>query len=319
MSNVRGSAEILSAIPVFVCVGSSNSFTSAANKLGMTVSGVSKAVSRLEERLGVRLLNRTSRRINLTEEGAAYLERCRQILHEVEDAQTTIAVSRAQPRGRLRVQFPRAFGKKILMPAMAHFFECQPHVAVDVVLDSRSLNLEDEAIDVALRYGRPLDSVFVASRLCRVSYAVCASPSYIERYGEPRTPEDLRAHRCINYVSPHTGRYRQWNFTKGSNTITVDVPGVLNVNDMGALADAASAGSGIAYLTDFMAADYITSGQLRVLLPDYIYEGKSVYMLYPPRHSISPRVRVFVDYLRELLPGTPWWHAVLEQQKGAQS
>lgn len=319
MSNVRGAAESLSAIPVFVCVGSSTSFTSAAQKLGMSVSGVSKAVSRLEESLGVRLLNRTPRRINLTDEGAAYFERCRQILHDVEDAQSKITAVGAKPRGRLRAQFPRALGKKIAIPALARFFERHPDVSVDAVLDARSLNLEDEGIDVALRFGRPTDSVFVASRLCKVSYAVCASPDYLARHGEPQTPADLLAHRCINYVSPHTGRYRQWNFRKDDDTLTVDVSGVLNVNDMGALADAAVTGSGVAYLTDFMAADYVVSGQLKVLLPDYIYEGEPVYMLYPPRPFLSPRVRVFLDFLRELLPESPWWHDVLTQQKAARN
>src|SRR5258706_3352513 len=158
MSNSRNVTDNLAAISIFVTVGTSTSFTAAAQKLQMSVSGVSKAVSRLEDRLRVRLLNRTSRCINLTDEGAAYFDRCRQILLDLEEAEAAITDGQSQPRGRLRVQFPRALGKKVAMPAIAQFLERYPEIAVDVVLDARSLNLEEEGIDIALRYGPPDDS-----------------------------------------------------------------------------------------------------------------------------------------------------------------
>jgi LysR family transcriptional regulator, regulator for bpeEF and oprC len=209
MSSTKSSPENLTAISTFVCVGESTSLTAAAQKLQMSVSGVSKAVSRLEDRLRVRLLNRTSRSISLTDEGMAYFERCRQILSELEEAEAEIAEVQAQPRGRLRVQLPRALGKKIVVPALPLFLEKYPDIAVDVVLDARFLNLEEEGIDIALRYGVPPDSPLVARKLCCVYYVACASPDYVRRCGEPLTPQDLFQHRCINYLTPQDSRYRR--------------------------------------------------------------------------------------------------------------
>jgi LysR family transcriptional regulator for bpeEF and oprC len=317
MSKVKTPADNLSAISVFVAVGESRSLTAAAQKLQMSVSGVSKAMSRLENNLKTRLLNRTSRRIALTDEGSAYFKRCRQILLDLEDAEATITQVQSQPRGRLRLLVPRALGKKIVIPAMVNFLERYPDISVDVVLDARTLNLEEEGIDVALRYGRPADSLLVAQRLCRVSYLVCASPSYIRAHGEPRTLEDLHRHRCVDYIVPGTGRYRQWNFSRDGKAISLEIEGALNVNDMGALADAAVTGTGLAYLPDFMVVDQIEAGTLKVVLPDWLYQGESLYAVYPRRRYSSPRFRVFFEFLRELFPTTPWWQRKLVHQTRA--
>jgi LysR family transcriptional regulator for bpeEF and oprC len=314
MAKVRGSTDSLSAIATFVAVGESASLTSAAQKLQMSVSGVSKAVSRLEEKLRVRLLNRTSRRITLTHEGLAYFKRCRQVLLDLEEAEATIAQVQAQPRGRLRVLVPRALGKNILLPAMTRFLEQYPDISVDLVLDARSLNLEEEGIDVALRYGRPADSLLVARKLCRVNYLLCASPDFIRRNGEPRTLEDLRRYRCINYVVPGTGRYRQWNFLRDGEVVSLDVEGALNMNDMGALAEAAANGSGLAYLPDFMVVDPVEAGKLKIVLPDWAFPGDWIYMVYPRRRYFSPRFRVFSDFIRTLLGPTPPWQRKLTQK-----
>jgi len=313
----RSSTDSLSAIAIFVAVGESASLTAAAQKLQMSVSGVSKAVSRLEDRLRVRLLNRTSRRITLTHEGTAYFKRCRQVLLDLEEAETTIAQGQSQPRGRLRVLVPRALGKKVLIPAMVQFLEQYPDISVDLVLDARSLNLEEEGIDVALRYGRPADSLLVARKLCRVNYLVCASPEFIREHGEPRTLEDIRRYRCVNYVVPGSGRYRQWDFFRAGEPISLDIEGALNVNDMGALADAALIGTGLAYLPDFMVADLVEAGSLKVVLPDWLYQGDWIYMVYPRRRYFSPRFRVFSDFIRALLPPAPPWQRHLLQQPAA--
>lgn len=309
MAKVRGSTDSLSAIAIFVAVGESASLTAAAQKLQMSVSGVSKAVSRLEDKLRVRLVNRTSRRITLTHEGSAYFKRCRQVLLDLDEAEATIAQAQSQPRGRLRVLVPRALGKHVLLPAMMRFLEQYPDISVDLVLDARSLNLEEEGIDVALRYGRPADSLLIARKLCRVNYLVCASPDFIRRHGEPRTLEDIRRYRCINYIVPGTGRYRQWNFSRESEPVSLDIEGSLNVNDMGALADAAIIGSGLAYLPDFMVVGEVTAGRLKVVLPDWQFPGDWLYMVYPRRRYFSPRFRVFSDFIRALLaPTAPWQH-----------
>jgi len=318
MSKVRSPIDNISAISVFVAVGESASLTAAARKLQMSVSGVSKAVSRLEDRLRVRLLNRTSRRITLTHEGAAYFMRCRQVLLDLEEAEATIAQVQSQPRGRLRVLVPRALGKKIVIPAIPYFLEQYPNISVDLMLDARSLNLEEEGIDVALRYGAPADSLLVGRKLCHVNYLVCASPDFIRRNGEPKSLDDIRRFRCINYVIPGTGHYRQWKFWVDGSTTSLNVQGAVNVNDMGALADAALAGAGLAYLPDFMVADHIAAGELKVVLENSAYEGDWIYMVYPRRRYFSPRFRVFTDFIRELLPATPrWQRKILHQARSA--
>ena len=316
MSSGRMTTDNLSAISIFVTVGSSVSFTAAAQKLQMSVSGVSKAVSRLEARLGARLLNRTSRRITLTDEGAAYFTRCQQILHDLDEAEAMVAQSRGLPRGRVRVQLPRGLGKKIVVPAMARFLERFPEISVDIVLDAMSLNLEEEGIDVSVRYGEPTDSLLVARKLCSVTYVACAAPDYLKRSGEPKAIDDLRHHRLINYIVPGTGRYRQWNFNVGGKTLSLDITGSLNIIDMGALADAAVGGAGVAYLPDFMVFDHISAGDLKVVLPQHAYEGESIYMVYLRRRHSSPRLQALLDFLSDLLSETPAWRRRLLGQPG---
>lgn len=316
MSNGRTATDNLSAISIFVTVGGSVSFTAAAQKLQMSVSGVSKAVSRLEARLGARLLNRTSRRIMLTDEGAVYFTRCQQILHDLDEAEATVAQARGMPRGRIRVQLPRGLGKKIVVPAMATFLERYPEVSVDIVLDAMSMNLEEEGIDVSVRYGEPTDSLLIARKLCSVSYIACASPDYLRRNGEPEALDDLPKHRLINYIVPGTGRYRRWNFNVGGKTVSLDITGSLNIIDMGAVADAAVSGAGIAYLPDFMVFDHITGGGLKVVLPQHIYEGDSIYMVYLRRRHASPRLQAFLDFLRDLLSESPALRARMLLQAG---
>jgi LysR family transcriptional regulator for bpeEF and oprC len=308
MSKGASAADNLSAISIFVAVGSSVSFTSAAQKLQMSVSGVSKAVSRLEARLGTRLFHRTSRRITLTDEGAAYFARCQQVLHDLDEAEAMVSQARGLPRGRLRVQVPRGLGKKIIVPALAVFLDRYPEISLDLMLDANSLNLEEEGIDIALRYGQPVDSLLVARKLCRVNYVVCAAPAYIRQHGEPRSLDDLTGHRCINYIVPGTGRYRQWNFGNGEETISLDIRGALNMIDMGAVADAAVAGAGLAYLPDFMVADHLDAGVLTAVLTDHIYVGQFIYVIYPARrHPL--RLQVFLAFLQDLLSERPSWHA----------
>jgi DNA-binding transcriptional LysR family regulator len=193
------------------------------------------------------------------------------------------------------------------------FLEQYPDISVDLVLDARSLNLEEEGIDVALRYGRPADWLLIARKLCRVTCLVCASPQFIRPNGEPRTRKDIRRYRCINYVVPGTGRYRQWNLLHEGGPVSPDIEGALNVNDMGALADAAVIGSlaGLAYMPDFMVVDQVAAGKLQIVLPDWPYPGDWVYMVYPRRRYFSPRLRVFSDFLRSLLGPTPAWQRKL--------
>ncbi len=198
------------------------------------------------------------------------------------------------------------------------FSNAFPDVAVDVILDARSLNLEEEGIDIALRYDRPADSLLIARKLCRVQLSgLRLAEQYIRANGEAKALDDLRQHRCINYIVPGTGRYRQWDFHQDGNTVSLEIEGALNVNDMGAVVDAAVAGAGLAYLPDFMVAEHIEAGELQVVLPDCLYHGNWLYAVYPRRRYASPRFRVFFDYLRELFPTTPWWQSKILRQTHA--
>ena len=319
MSNFKNSPENLTAISTFVCVGESASLTAAAHKLQISVSGVSKAISRLEDRLRVRLVNRTSRSISLTDEGAVYFERCRQILTDLEEAEARITGSQSEPRGRLRLQMPRALGKKIVLPALTSLLDSYPELVLDVTLDTRPLNIEEEGIDIALRYGIEQGSLLVAKRLARVFYVACCAPSYVRRHGEPSTPPDLFGHRCINYITSADGRYRRWNFLERKTVVSLTFPSVLNVNDMEALTEAAIQGAGIAYLPDFMVADHVAAGSLKVLLPAYMYEGDSVVMVYPRRRFPSSRSRVVRDFLSKLLPEHPPWSETVSRPRAKEA
>jgi LysR family transcriptional regulator for bpeEF and oprC len=317
VSNIRTATDKFASLSVFVAVGTSSSFTAAAQKLQMSVSGVSKAVTRLEERLGSRLVSRTSRRVKLTDEGVAYFTRCQQIMHDLEEAEGMITESSGQPRGRIRVQMPRGLGKKVIVPAIARFLDLYPEVSVDIVLDAMSYNLEEEGIDVAIRYGEPVDSLQIARKLCDVSYLACAAPAYLRHRGVPSTVGDLESHRLVNYIVPGTGRYRRWNFREAGKHLSIDVSGSLNVNDMGALVDATLTGAGIAYVPGFMVLDHLSKGELERVLPDAAFEGQSIYLVYLRRRHASPRLRVLMEFLRDLLTESPPKRSTLPTAKTA--
>jgi LysR family transcriptional regulator for bpeEF and oprC len=312
MSSSRNPTEHFTGIGIFVKLAESRSFTVAAARLAMSPSGVSKAITRMEARLGVRLVNRTTRSISLTPEGEVYLNHCLRLLTELDEAGAAILQARAVPSGRLRMQIPRAMGRQIIIPALPKFIDAYPEVSLDVLLDGRNLDLAEEGIDVAVRYGEPPDSRLIARRLSQVNYVMCASPTYLAHHGCPRNIEELPAHRCIDYVNPQTGRYRLWDLTRAGRTESLLIPGKINFNDVSAMCDAAIGGAGIAYLTDFLAADAVAQGRLKIVLPEYLHEGPPLYLVYQESRQIVSRMRVLLDFLVELMPREPpWRHLIL--------
>ncbi len=303
--------DSLQGISVFVRVAEARSFTTAARKLGMTPSGASKAITRLEDRLGVRLVHRTTRSVSLTDDGAAYYERCRQILAELEDAETALTRRRAKPRGRLRVQMPVGFGQRILVPLLAEFVELYPELTVDAELSDRDPDLADEGLDAAVRIGDLGDARLIARALCELRFVTVASPQYLERHGEPQTPDELERHRCLVYYLPRTHRYREWHFSSNGEPFSRAVAGSLNLNHSQALLDAAIAGAGIANVSTFIAYDAIRSGALKIILNDYVGVGPTVWVVYLQRRHLSPRVQAFVQFLGSRIPRSPAWDAVL--------
>lgn len=298
----------LNGLRLFLQVAEAQSFTAAAKRLGLTSSGVSKAIARLEQEYGQRLLNRTTRRVGLTHEGMEFYERCRQIMLDLEEAENQLTRLNASPRGHLRVHMPTAFGKKLVLPRLAPMLENLPGLRVDVELGERPIDLAEEGLDAAVRFGNLPDSGLVARRLCEVRFVACASPEYLMRHGTPQSPEDLATHACFGYTTPWRSHYREWTFRDAAGEAsTLSVSGKLNVNNAEALVEAAIAGSGIAMVADFVAWDAVRAGALRLVLRDFIGPPTPVALVYLPGRQHSPRVRWFVDALLAMIPSpAPW-------------
>ncbi|MEE8271095.1 MAG: LysR family transcriptional regulator, partial [Alphaproteobacteria bacterium] len=253
--------DSVSGMIIFARVVEANSFTVAARRLGLSKSAVSKQIARLEDRLGARLLNRTTRRISPTEVGAAFYERCARVAAEVEEAELAVTRLQAEPRGVLRVNAPMSFGMAHLAPAIAAFMERYPDVRIDLTLNDRVVDLIDEGFDVAVRIGHLADSSLVARRLAPSRLVLCAAPSYVERRGAPATPDDLVNHDCMVYSIVATGE--QWTFVgRDGAHHTVRVAARLRVNNGDEMRDIAAAGLGLTILPTFIAADHITNGRL---------------------------------------------------------
>lgn len=296
--------ENLNSVVVFARVAETRSFTAAAQRLGLTSSAVSKAVSRLEKELGVRLLNRSTRVVTLTGDGIGFFEHCRQILAAVEDAERSITLSKGTPHGRLRLKMPVGFGRRVVVPALRRLTQKHPGLVVDAELSDRVADLAYEGFDAAIQIGQVSDERLVARTLCRLRFTALASPDYLARHGEPTTPDDLDRHECLGYVSPLTGGYRPWDFSRNGQRFSRRVSGRLNVNNADSLLEAAIAGLGIAMISDFIAAEAVGAGQLKPILTDYVAPGPKVYIVYPPSRTMSLKLRTVIDFLEEAISGT---------------
>lgn len=297
----------LNTITVFVRVAETLSFTAAARRLGISASGASKAVSRLENETGVRLINRTTRKVGLTDDGRRFFLRCRQILADIAEAESALTQASTVLRGRLRVQLPEGFGRRVIVPALGQFIAQYPELALDVQLGDRMVDLAEEDIDCVVRLGEIPDSRLITRKLCDTYFITCAAPEYLRRHGEPDIPDDLENHRCLTYMSPRTGHFRNWQFTRDGKQLSKPIHGILSTNSVESLLDAAVAGAGIVSLANFVVADAIAAGRLKIVLRDYIARGSTVSVVYLSSKQPSPRLRVFVDFLSELVrPDAPW-------------
>ncbi len=291
----------LNALTVFTKVAESRSFTAAARRLRLTTSAVSKSMSRLEQELGVRLFQRSTRMVSLTNDGESFFQRCRHILAEIEDAENALTLTKAEPRGKLRVQTPVVIGRRVVVPNLVRFTEQHPGLVIDVELSDRVTDLAFEGIDVVIRLGQIGDVRLVARRLCALTFAAYASPAYLDRYGEPDTPDDLDHHRCLAYLFPMTGDYREWHFSNNGHAFIKKVSGKLNMNDADSLLEAAEAGAGITMMSNLTAADALRAGRLKQILTPYVAAGPEVYAVYLPGRYLSQKIRVFIDFLAEVL------------------
>lgn len=292
-----------SGIVPFVRAAEARSFTAAAKRLGLTPSAISKAVAKLESDLGVALLHRTSRQVTLTPEGAAFYERCREIVSDMEEARQIATRAQSEPRGHLRVSLPLAYGRLEIMPLVARFLEQNPELTLDVNLTDRAVDLADEGFDVAVRVGRRSEARLVAERIRRTRLITAASPDYLARRGTPETPEALQAHDCIGFMLPSTGAFLDWAFERDGRPVSLALPGKLTVNTVDAQVEAAVAGAGVIQTLDFMARRAIDAGRLVPLLQDYVTLGPSIFVLYPQNRQHSAKIRVFAAFVKEYLAG----------------
>jgi DNA-binding transcriptional LysR family regulator len=293
-------------IEAFVRAATLGGFSPAARALALTPSAVSKLVSRLEDRLGVRLLNRTTRKLSLTPEGAVYLERAKRIVAELEEAEAEIMAFRKRPRGLFRINVLVAFGRCQLLPALPKFLERYPDIQLDVELSDQRVDLLRAGVEMAIRLGALDDSIAVARKICDVGRIICASPAYIARRGAPRSPEELLAHNCLTVSGFPV--LRRWPFRTRKGRRTIEVAGNLTASDGEALLDLALQGVGVVRLADFLVGPELAKGTLQPLLVDaHDTSPIPLHALHYSRgRQRSPKIAAMIDFLLERFAHAPW-------------
>jgi DNA-binding transcriptional LysR family regulator len=272
------------------------SLTAAAREMDITTAAVSKRLAALEERIGVRLLNRTTRRISPTVEGEVYLAEARRILADIEELEMRLSSARSNPKGLLRVNATLGFGRRYIAPLVSEFSLRYPEMEVQLQLTDRPINLADESFDVGIRFGELPDTRLIARRIAANRRLLCASPLYLKTKGEPLVPDDLAHHNCI-VLRQNDSAYGIWRLTQGKKTATVKVRGSLSTNDGEVALGWALKGHGILMRAEWDLAKYLRSGRLQVILSDYELPPADIYAVYPERHSLSGRVSAFVEFL----------------------
>ncbi|MDG9886003.1 LysR family transcriptional regulator [Pseudomonas putida CSV86] len=283
---------------IFAQVMESGSFTAAADKLGLSKQFVSRRLMALEERLGVRLLNRSTRRLDPTPLGQSYYESSLRLLNEVEQVEQGIAGQTSEPRGTVRVSAPLSFAVAHLGCLLPEFLQRYPQVSVEVDLSDRSVDLLGEGYDLALRIGVLEDSTLIARRLAAIDRVYCASPEYLERKGTPSRPDDLVNHECLPYGH---GRQVQWRFLEQGKLRMVTVCGRMRANNGELLRDAAVKGMGITYLPTFIVGEALATGQLVPVLEDFVTEPLQLSAVYPQHRQSARPVQALIEFMRERL------------------
>ncbi|TAK85157.1 MAG: LysR family transcriptional regulator [Betaproteobacteria bacterium] len=298
----------LAAMQVFAQVVESGSFAKAAERLGLSTSATSRQVAELESHLHTRLLNRTTRRVSLTESGRAYYERAVQLLADLEEAEQEAARAAVVPRGTIKLTTSVNFGVRQVAPAIAAFLARHAEVRFDVSLSDRVVDLVEEGLDLAVRIGGTGSENLVARKLGETRLVPCASAEYLKAHGVPRSPEDLARHNCFTYeyLTPRN----VWRFRDAAgNERAVRVSGNLHSNNGDLLAEAAAQGAGIAFEPAFIVGPEVRAGRLVRLLPEFVAPPMPIYAVYPSRKHLSAKVRVFVDFLAERYAHAPDWSA----------
>lgn len=290
----------------FVRVVEAGSISAAAERLGVAKSAVSRRLSDLEARLGVQLLRRTTRRLNLTDTGRGFYDRCQRILADLEEAEAAVSQAHATLRGRLRVAAPLSFGLRHLGPAITEFMQQHPQVDFDLDFNDRQVDLLAEDIDVAIRIARLEDSSLIARRLWSSRLVLCASPGYLQAHGTPSVPEDLAKHRALVYSNAPDPTLLILQDERGREH-RLHVPERLRANNGDFLREVAVAGEGLLLSPSFIVHESLRNGELVRVLPAYRAGEVNAYAVYPQTRHLSQRVRAFVDFLAGRFAGVPYW------------
>lgn len=290
-------------LSVFTAVVESGTFAAAAEVINMSPPGVSRAIARLEKRLGIRLFDRTTRAVSLTIEGKEFYRQILPLLAALEDVTSTASLSTKAITGRLRVNIDPFFSSLILGPQLETFMSRYPDLELDLVTRDRLGDMIGDGFDLAIRFGVPRNSTLVARKLLETRIMTVATPAYLARHGRPETPQALLAHTCIHFRDPETGRPFEWEFHRKGEVIKVPVNGRLTLNDARTLHEACLSGHAIAQMMTFGSGDLVKKGQLVDLFPDWPDERFPLYAYYPSRINPAARTRCFLDFILELAKG----------------
>jgi DNA-binding transcriptional LysR family regulator len=285
----------LGTLGIFIQAAEAGSFVAAGHRLGISGSAVGKAIARLEEEMGVRLFNRSTRSMTLTEDGGFFLDTCRRIQSEYEMAQAQLSRSQAAPRGQLRVSLPLA--GMLLMPAISAFMEAYPEINLDLDFTDRLVDVIEEGFDAVIRTGDIRDTRLMSRKLGTFKHRIVASPAYLEAHGRPQVPEDLARHRCLHHRFANSGKLEPWPLVREGREIRIDLPVATVASTLDPLIFLAERSFGITCLPSFAVASEIARGKLVPLLDDYLADTGTYCVLWPTNRYLSPKVRAFVDYM----------------------
>ncbi|RLM08941.1 LysR family transcriptional regulator [Gibbsiella quercinecans] len=291
--------ENLGSLDVFVRVSASRSFTAAGQQLGISASAVSKAIARLEERVGVRLFHRSTRAVSLTPEGALFLERCRRILSEVESAEAELMQTREAPRGKLRISLPSV--GTFFMPRLGDFKRLYPAIELDIDYSDRLVEVIEEGFDAVIRTGTPSDSRLIARRLGACRKVIVGAPAYFEKAGIPLKPEDLANHACLLYRFPSTGKLDVWPLGRTADMPALELPASMVTNTLDPQLCFAEQSLGLACIPEIAVRKQLQEGHLMTVLDSYTQAEMVFHVLWPSSRQLSPKIRVFVDFIVENL------------------
>jgi LysR family transcriptional regulator for bpeEF and oprC len=292
------------AMKVFARVVETGSFSKAADAMRLPPASVSRTVQALEAHLGARLLNRTTRSISITEDGETYYERCVRVLGEVDDMESAVSQSKTTPKGKVRVSLPASMARSTIIPALSEFLAAYPDITVELNLTDRQVDIVEEGLDCVIRVGAVRDETLVAKRIGCYSQITCASPAYIEKFGEPMTLDDLEDHIAVGYVLNNM-RVRSWEFTVDGETKTIVMKNLVAVNDADSYFACGLEGLGLIQGSSYTLKPHIERGALREVLKAYPSDSRVVSILYSANRHQPRRVRVFIDWVAALYARTP--------------